>query len=92
MSALAKLKGLPGIPNVPIKIPLPDRVLELGMRKGFKGVFRSVTQDLTSIARLGEVHEILTSNVAYAERADEFLAKTEDPKYFGVKSHWKTPM
>lgn len=92
LSAFAKLKGLPGIPNVPLKVPLPDRILELGMRNGFKGVFRSVTQDLTSIARLGEVHEILTSRVSYSASADEYHAKTEDIKFLGKRSHWKTPM
>jgi hypothetical protein len=53
--------GLPPLPSFPLKVTLPDKVLEIKIRRGFKGVCRSVVQDLVAVARLGEYHEKLTA-------------------------------
>jgi hypothetical protein len=92
MNVVCKLKGLPAIPNLPIKVPLPDRLLEIGTKTGFKGVYRSVVQDLVAVERLGDIHDVLSSRINLAPEAGEWRAKTEDVKFFGKASHWKKPM
>jgi hypothetical protein len=85
--------GLPPLPSFPLKITLPDKALEIGIRRGFKGVCRSVVQDLVAIARLGEYHEKLTSEVRFKDgQRNTFLTKTEDVRFVGRPASWKKPM
>ncbi|NIH74442.1 hypothetical protein FHV99_001649 [Ochrobactrum sp. P20RRXII] len=86
----ANLKGLPGIPNVPFKIKLPNGLQEVGMRKGFKGVFRSVLSDLVAIRKLGQYHDKLTSAVAFkgGRRMEPILPAVQPRRYMGYSSNW----
>jgi hypothetical protein len=92
LNVVTKLKGLPSIPSLPIKVPLPDRFLEIGAKTGFKGVYRSVVHDLVAVERLGSLHDMLSSGVKLAPDSGEWPAKTEELKFFGKASHWKQPM
>ena len=92
-NSVGQFKGLPTLPAVPIKVSLPDRLLEIGIRKGFKGVLRSVTQDLTAVGRLGQQYEKLTSAVRYKNgEMNTYLPKTEDIRFLGKSAWWKKPM
>ncbi len=46
-NAALSLKGLPSVPNVPIKIQRPNFLDVFERRSGFQGVIRSIVQDLT---------------------------------------------
>lgn len=93
INVIGKMKGMPSLPSVPLKVPLPGKVLELGVRNGFKGVCRSVVKDLVAIGRLGEYHEKLIAEVRFKDQdVRTYLAKTENLQYFGRASHWKRPM
>jgi hypothetical protein len=92
-NVIGKLKGLPNLPTVPLKIPLPDKIIEIGLRGGFKGMCRSVIQDLVAVSRLGAFHEKMTAEVKFREgHPTTYLAKTEDVHFLGKSSHWKRPM
>lgn len=92
-NAAGKLKGLPSLPAIPLRIPLPDRVLEIGILGGFKGLCRSVVQDLTAVSRLGSFHEKMTVEVRFKDgRSETYLAKTEQRRWLGRGSYWKKPM
>lgn len=79
------------IPDVPFKVRLPSGIRELRYRKGFKGVFRTITHDLTAVERLGVIHDKLTSEARLTEDAFEQSIKLEDRRYLGRASHWKQP-
>lgn len=80
------------IPEVDIKLPLPKRLDGITHRRGFQGVLKSVTHDLVAIERLGEVFEILTSQVRRAPEARAQNVKVEEQRFHGRTSHWKQPM
>lgn len=90
INCLAKLKGIPSMPALPIKIKLPDRVLELGMRGGFKGVFRSVLSDLVAVRGLGNYHDKLTAAVVYRDgkKRPPILPAVQPQRYLGFSSRW----
>ena len=83
---------LPTIPNYSAKIKLLDRVKDLIPQTGFNAVYKSLINDLTQIGRLGEYHEMLTSQVVYHENAGFYTSKAEDAQYMHAKSYWKIPM
>jgi hypothetical protein len=94
---IANTQGLLTIPNLPIKIPTPNKLLEIKNRKGFNGVFHSVAHDLVAIERLGSAHELLTSKIKfkpdqYKDTAPTYVMKVEEKRFFGRSSHWKKPM
>ncbi|WP_312471894.1 hypothetical protein [Brucella sp.] len=88
INTLAKLKGIPSIPSLPIKIKLSDSIIELGLRSGFKGVFRSVISDLTSISRLGEFHDKITSSVVFkgGSKQRPILPTVHPQRYMGYST------
>lgn len=65
---------------------------------GLNLVYRDITEDLTKVARFGEYHDLLTSNVdlvsksSYDEERYDFEFKCEDPLYRHYSSEWKNPM
>ena len=83
---------LPTIPNYTAKIKLLDKVKDLIPQTGFNAVYKSLINDLTQIGRLGEYHEMLTSQVVYHENAGFYTSKVEDAQYMRAKSYWKVPM
>ncbi|HBN83630.1 MAG TPA: hypothetical protein DDZ89_07265 [Clostridiales bacterium] len=83
---------LPTFPNYSAKIKSLDRVKDLIPQKGFNAVYKSLINDLTQISRLGEYHEMLTSQVVYHENASFYTSKSEDAQYMHAKSSWKIPM
>lgn len=83
---------LPAIPNYSAKIMLLDRVKDLIPQTGFNAVYKSLINDLTQIGRLGEYHEILTSQVVCDKNAGFYTLKAEDAQYKDAKSYWKIPM
>lgn len=87
------LLGCPTLPLLPIKIGIPDKIIEIKTRHGFKAVCRSVVDDLVAIERLGAYYEKLTSDVVFTNNdRQRHLVKTEDVRFFGKESHWKKPM
>ena len=55
-------------------------------------LYRSVVNDLATVARLGDLHEKLRSRVVCEPGAARYVVKTEEVKYRKVESHWKRPM
>lgn len=92
-NVIGKLKGLPSVPSVPLKVALPNKVLEIGLRGGFRGICRSVVQDLAAISRLGTYHEKMTAEVRFKNgQRETYLPKVEDVRFLGKRSFWKQPM
>lgn len=92
-SFFATLNGVPSLPSIPLKVPLPGKLLDIGIRRGFKGVCRLVTQDLVAVERLGQYHEKLTSEVRFKDgQRNTYLTKTEDVRFFGHPTYFKNPM
>jgi hypothetical protein len=92
-NVFGKLKGLPSLPALPLKVPLPNKLIEIGLRGGFKGLCRSVVQDLVAVSRLGAFYEKMTAEVRFKDgHPMTYLAKTENIRYLGKSSSWKQPM
>ncbi len=86
------LFNTPKLPKIDIKIKNLDFLNNIGPKRGFKGIYRNIIQDLVSIERLGQYHDLLTKDVDLDSDAKFYYAKTEDPKFLKAKSYWKIPM
>ena len=83
---------LPPVPRFSAKIKIFDRIKDWIPQRGFNAIYKSLINDLTSISRLGEYHELLTSKVVYSDKAEYYSSKMENEQYRYSKSYWKIPM
>lgn len=70
------------------KTPLDDWI----PRRGLRHVFRNLTYDLAKVGKLGEYHELITSNLVKSSRYYSGQSATEKEEMRYARSHWKTPM
>jgi hypothetical protein len=70
------------IPNG-AKVPTPHALIGLTDRFGFRGLFRSIAEELMSIERLGQLHDVITSAVHRDKNASESRVYEEDPRWLG---------
>jgi hypothetical protein len=91
-NTFAALKGLPNIPAYNFKVKLPDFLYNLTQPRGFRAVYRNLTEDLSTIWSLGEARDILEKRVAIDEQARAYSPKQEFPNYKNAHSQFKSPM
>lgn len=92
LSAIFSSGAFPSLPNYSAKIRVFDKVKDWIPQKGFNAVYKSLVNDLSQIGKLGEYHDILTSQVLYHRDAAFFTSKIEDSQFMKLKSYWKIPM
>jgi hypothetical protein len=80
------------MPNINLRVPIPQLEKALNDRPGFNNVYKTLISDLAQVARLGVLHEVITSKVSYTENAEYYEMKKEDLRFLGKKSGWKIPM
>jgi hypothetical protein len=83
----AVLKPLYGLdfPNIDIRLPVPKAVTRRIGNRGFRGIFRSIVEDLTAIERLGNTRTKLAKAVDRTDARRDRVPR-EDPRWFGVDS------
>jgi hypothetical protein len=88
----AALNSLPKVPAYNFKIKLPEFIYNLKQPRGFRSVYRNLTQDLSTVWSLGEARDILGSRVAEDKNARAYSPKQEQPQYRNAHSPFKSPM
>lgn len=71
-----------------IKIPMPRSFNGMTARYGFRGLLRSLTDDLVTTERLGALHEVITSRVKKTAET-KFPIRAETSEWLGRDSGWK---
>jgi len=87
-----KATNLVQMPRVDLKLPIPDIVIKCMSRPGFKAVCTNIVDDLSNIAKLGSLHEALTSRVQRDPNAHERDANQTPAHLRYAKPYWKRPM
>lgn len=88
----AALNSLPKVPGYNFKVKIPEFFYNLKQPRGFRAVYRNLTQDLSTVWSLGEARDILGSRVAEDKEARSYSPKQEEPRYRNAHSPFKSPM
>lgn len=88
----AALNSLPKVPGYNFKVKIPEFLYNLKQPKGFRAVYRNLTDDLSTVWSLGEARDILGSRIAKDEKARAYSPKQEQPMYRHAHSQNKSPM
>jgi len=88
----AALNSLPKVPGYNFKVKIPEFLHNLKQPKGFRSVYRNLTEDLSTVWSLGEARDILGSRVAIDKQARAYSPKQEQPRYRYAHSQFKSPM
>jgi hypothetical protein len=88
----ALLTKWPQLPDLDFKIKGLEFMKHIIPLKGFRGIYRSLIEDLSAIERLGKYHDLLSSKIVLDKEASFYPPKVELPKYRKFKSDWKIPM
>lgn len=91
-NTVAALQSLPKVPAFNFKIKIPEFFYDLRKPRGFRAVYRNLTQDLSTVWSLGEARDILGSKVNIDEEARAYNPKQEQPCYRYSHSGFKSPM
>ncbi len=91
-NAYAAMHGLPNLPEIDLKLPVPAFLRDIKRQVGFAAVYRNVLNDLATFGALGEVRDVLGRRVMIDKDAIPYSPKPEDPKYRRAHSYWKSPM
>lgn len=91
-NSYAALRSLPQIPDLGLKVPLPEFFANLQQARGFRAAYRNLTSDLATVWSLGEARDILGSRVVKEKNAKTYNPKQEQPRYRHVHSEFKSPM
>jgi hypothetical protein len=86
------LTRLPQIPEVNADLPFFEFIRNLRPPRGFKAIYRTLIEDLTRVARLGQIHDIITSRIVYHKDANYYGPKKEPGRFHGRESYWKKLM
>lgn len=88
----AALNSLPKVPGYNFKVKIPEFFYNLRQPRGFRAIYRNLTQDLSTVWSLGEARDILGSRVAEEKEARAYNPKQEEPRYRNAHSSFKSPM
>jgi hypothetical protein len=91
-NSIAALKGFPSLPDIDLKIKMPDFFQNIRKQSGFCSLYRNISKDLSTVWSLGKARDILGSKVDKDKDAIAYNPKGEDPKYKNVHSNFKSPM
>lgn len=90
INSLTGLIGFPALPDREFAISTPD-FMKSRQHKAFSTIFKDVTNELTSLERLGGFRDKLASNFLIDDTY--YIApKTENPRFRYASSDWKQPM
>jgi hypothetical protein len=90
INSFTALAGMPPLPDNDFALSTPH-FLKSNSMKAFSTIFKDVTNELTSIERLGGIKDKMSESFLINSEGYHAL-KTEDPKYRNLKSYWKIPM
>ncbi len=88
----AAVNQLPQVPDIDAKVKLPEFIYNLKEPRGFRAVYRNLSEDLSTVWALGEARDILGSRVVKDETAASYNPKQEQPRFRQIHSPWKSPM
>jgi hypothetical protein len=91
-NSCAALNGLPQVPDLGIKVKLPEFFAGLRKPKGFRAAYRNLTNDIATVWSLGDARDILGSRAIKEDNARAYSPKQEQPKYRNAHSLFKSPM
>ena len=90
INSLTGLVGIPSLPDKEFALSTPS-FMKSRQHQAFSTVFKNVTNELTSLERLGGFRDNLASNFAIDE--SQYVApKTENPRFRYESNEWKQPM
>ena len=84
--------GAMKIPKINTKIESLEFLKHLKPQKAFKGVYKNILEELTSVEKLGRYFDLITSAVDISPEPYKLTAKTEDEKYKNYTTWFKVPM
>lgn len=90
INSVTALAGIPAIPDKDFALSTPE-FMKSKQHKAFSTIFKDVTNELTSVERLGGFRDMLAAEFNID---DSYYSapKTEDPRYRYATSNWKQPM
>ena len=91
-NSYAALRGLPQVPDLGLKVPVPEFLANLQQPRGFRVAYRNLTSDLATVWSLGAARDILGSRVIKEKNTRAYNPKQEQPRYRNVHSEFKSPM
>jgi hypothetical protein len=90
-NSISEYIGMPSIPETEFAISTPE-FMKTKQHKAFSTVFKDITNELTSMERLGGLRDKLTSEFNLTKGTLYNGAKTENPIFRYSTSYWKKPM
>lgn len=90
INSITSLGGVPAIPETNFALSTPE-FMKSKQVKAFTTIFKDITNELTSIERLGGLRDQMAASFKVDDKYYT-RPKTEDPKFRYVKSFWKIPM
>ena len=91
-NAVAGMAGLPPLPKIDFKVPLPQFLRDMRREVGFCAVYRNTMNDLAVVASLGELHDAMSRRLQIDPHAVAYAPKAESPRYKRSHSPYKSPM
>lgn len=91
-NAIGGMAGLPPLPEIDLKVPLPPFLRDMRREVGFCAVYRNVMNDLAMVASLGELHDVMSRRVEIDPKAVAYSPKAENPRFRKSHSNFKSPM
>lgn len=90
INSITALAGIPALPDREFALSTPE-FMKSDRTRSFSTIFKDITNELTSIERLGGHRDMLASKFQIDE---EYYtpAKTENPRFRKASSGWKLPM
>lgn len=90
INSITAFAGIPPIPYRDFALSTPD-FMKSKQHKAFPTIFKDVTNELTSVERLGGFRDMLAAEFKIDDTYYT-APKTEDPRYRYATSSWKQPM
>ena len=91
-NTVAALNSLPKLPAFNFNVKVPEFLYDLKKPRGFRALYRNLTNDLSTVWSLGEARDILGSKVVIDDNARTYSPKNEPPRFKNSHSQFKSPM
>lgn len=91
-NAVAGMAGLPPLPKIDVKVPIPQFISDIRREVGFCAVYRNIMNDLAVVASLGELHDVMSRRIEVDPKAVAYSPKAENPRFRTRHSKFKSPM
>ncbi|NIG14189.1 hypothetical protein [Pantoea sp. Cy-640] len=91
-NTVAALNSLPKLPAFNFKVKVPEFLYDIKKPRGFRALYRNLTNDLSTVWALGEARDILGSKVVIDDHARVYSPKYERPRFKNTHFQYKSPM